>query len=160
MARRGLSSSRNEGMDSNGRGKAGIDFVTVKTFQAREMKRYGRERWQKEKKGAHAKRVAAVRKAQQMEVTVDTWNMRMMVAQGTNRVRHMAVLMAAVQKLGFDIIGLQKIKQAGQSYITVADYDVYLSGSTDAANRHGVGIPVRSSIVEERECVPEYTKIA
>ena len=161
MARRaggGLNPRREiQGKYGDRRGKSRVNFVTAKKENARKIRRTGRAGRRIAKKGARAKRVATVRKARAGEVKIGTWNVRTMAINGVNGAGHANTLMIGVEKLGYDVIGLQETKRPGYTIVPLAGYDVYFNGSKDSSNHHGVGFAVRKSFVGEGEVSVENT---
>ena len=90
-------------------------------------------------------------RARGREIAVATHSVRTMAVDGTHGVGRALDVLSVYDRLGCDIIGLQKTRRSGQSAFSQAGYLVYCSGECGGENdgkkgQGGVGLAVRNSI--------------
>ena len=90
-------------------------------------------------------------RARGREIAVATHNVRTMAVDGKHGVGQALDVLSVYDRLGCDVIGLQKTRRSGQSAFSQASYLVYCSGECGDENggkkgQGGVGLAVRTSI--------------
>ena len=90
-------------------------------------------------------------RARGREIALATHNVRTMAVDGTHGVGRALDALSVYDRLGCDVIGLQKTRRSGQSVFSQAGYLVYCSGEYGGENggkkgQGGVGLAVRNAI--------------
>ena len=90
-------------------------------------------------------------RARGREIAVATHNVRTMAVDGTHGVGRALDVSSVYDRLGCDVIGLQKTRRSGHSAFSQAGYLVYCSDECGGENggkkgQGGVGLAVRTSI--------------
>ena len=91
-------------------------------------------------------------RARGREITVATHNVRTMAVDGNHGVGRALDILSVYDRLGCDVIGLQKTRRSGHSAFNQACYLVYCSGECGDENggkkgQGGVGLTVRTFIM-------------
>ena len=118
-----------------------------KKFLVRKRRRRGRAELRPLRLSERSNRA----RARGREITVATHNVRTMSVDGTHGVGRALAVLSVYDRLGCDLIGLQKTRRSGHSAPSQAGYMVYCSGERGGENsgkkgQGGLGLAVRTSI--------------
>ena len=124
-----------------------IENVTERNVLARKRRRRGRA----ERRRLRQSKMRNRARAREREIAVATHNVRTMAVDGTHGVGLALDVLSAYDRLGCDVIGLQKTRRSGHSAYSQVGYLVYCGGECVGENggkkgQGGVGLAVRTSI--------------
>ena len=123
--------------------------------------RKGRRRTRPERRrNAKTSQNVARARSRTGELKIATWNVRSLSLTGRRGAGHAEVLLQKCKVLGCDVIGLQETRRPGRTEFATAGYREFCSGvdgSTGRAGQHGVGLPVKESIIREATWTQELT---